>query len=98
MITRRTRRSRKPAVPGEIADQLGDARRQVGLTQQELAQRLGVSQAQVARLEQRGYTAHTLRSLRRYIAALGEGFTLAIAVRHGNTPADTTLNHAAAPR
>ena len=91
MLTRRTRRSRKPALPGDIADQLGDARRHVGLTQQELAQRLGVSQAQVARLEQRGYSAHTLRSLRRYIAALGEEFTLAIAVRRSEMPAAGTV-------
>jgi transcriptional regulator with XRE-family HTH domain len=97
MLTRRTRRSRKSAVPGDIADQLGDARRSIGLTQRELAQRLGVSQAQVARLEQRGYTAHTLRSLRRYVGALGEGFRLAIAVRHGDTPAEGA-GHVAAPR
>jgi hypothetical protein len=48
------------------------------------AERLGVSQAQVARLEKRGYDAYTLSSLRRYVQALGEGFSLEVSVR---TPA-----------
>ncbi len=61
--------------------QLVEARQKAGLTQVELARRLGVSQAQVARMEKRGYDAYTLTSLRRYIQALGEGFSLDIAVR-----------------
>ena len=44
------------------------------LTQQQMAERLGVSQAQVSRIEKRGYDAYTLNTLRRYISALGEGF------------------------
>ena len=56
----------------------------------------GVSQAQVARMEKRGYDAYTLNSLRRYVQALGEEFSLDIAVRW-NTPPKTTsrmaLNH-----
>jgi len=52
-----------------------------GLTQQELANRLGVSQAQVARIEKRGYDAYTLNTLRRYVDALGEGFQLEVKVR-----------------
>ena len=62
--------------------QLVEARLAAGLTQAELAERLGVSQAQVARLEKRGYDAHTLSSLRRYVAALGEGFSLEVNVQH----------------
>ena len=61
--------------------QLVEARQKAGLTQAELARRLGVSQAQVARMEKRGYDAYTLNSLRRYVQALGEGFSLDIAVR-----------------
>jgi hypothetical protein len=37
---------------------------------------LGVSQAQVARIEKRGHDAYTLNTLRRYVQALGEGFRL----------------------
>ena len=61
--------------------QLAEARQAAGLTQAELAGRLGVSQAQVARIEKRGYDAYTLTTLRRYLAALGDGFSLEVHVR-----------------
>lgn len=64
----------------ELWLQLVEARQKAGLTQQELAQRLGVSQAQVARMEKRGYDAYTLTSLRRYVKALGKGFSLKVIV------------------
>ena len=44
-----------------------------------MTERLGVSQAQVARIEQRGYDAYTLATLRRYVQAVGGGFALDIA-------------------
>lgn len=62
--------------------QLVEVRHVAGLTQQEMAWRLGVSQAQVARIEKRGYDAYTLSTLRRYVQALGEGFRLEVAIRH----------------
>jgi transcriptional regulator with XRE-family HTH domain len=61
--------------------QLVEARHAAGLTQAEVAKRLGVSQAQVARLEKRGYEDYSLNSLRRYVEALGEGFQLEVRVR-----------------
>lgn len=69
------------AAKKELWLQLVEARQAAGLTQAELAQRLGVSQAQVARLERRGYDAYTLSSLRRYVDALGAGFHLEVSVR-----------------
>lgn len=60
--------------------QLVEARQAAGLTQSELAERIGVSQAQVARMEKRGYDAYTLTTLRRYVAALGEGFSLSVTI------------------
>ena len=51
-----------------------------GLTQTDLAKRLGVSQSQVARIEKRGYDAYTLKTLRRYVGALGEGFTVEVRI------------------
>lgn len=69
------------AAKGNLWLQLVEARQAAGLSQRELAKRLGVSQAQVARLEKRGYDAYSLNSLRRYIQALGEGFSLEITVR-----------------
>lgn len=73
------------AAKSELWLQLVEARQAAGLTQAELAKRLGVSQAQVARIEKRGYDAYTLTSLRRYVQALGDGFALEVRVRQ---PAD----------
>jgi DNA-binding XRE family transcriptional regulator len=60
--------------------QLVEARQKAGVTQVEMARRLGVSQAQIARIEKRGYDAYTLNTLRRYVAALGSGFVLEVRV------------------
>ena len=59
-----------------------EARQEAGLTQKELAARLGLSQAQVARIEKARYDAYTLTTLRRYVEALGADFTLEVQVRH----------------
>ena len=64
--------------------QLVEARQKAGLTQVEVAERLGVSQAQVARIEKRGYETYSLTSLRRYVQALGEGFSLQVVVHHSS--------------
>lgn len=69
------------AAKSELWLQLVEARQAAGLTQAEMAQRLGVSQAQVARIEKRGYDAYTLNTLRRYVKALGEGFSLEVRIR-----------------
>lgn len=50
------------------ASALADLRRDAGLTQRELAARLGISQAQVARIE--AASSPSLRSLRRYLEGL----------------------------
>src|SRR5947209_18583533 len=65
----------------ELWLQLVEARQAAGLTQEQLGRRLGVSQAQVARIEKRGYDAYTLTTLRRYVQALGAGFHLEVKVR-----------------
>jgi ribosome-binding protein aMBF1 (putative translation factor) len=80
------------AAKGDLWLQLVEARQMAGLSQRELAKRLGVSQAQVARLEKRGYDAYTLSSLRRYVQALGEGFSLEVTIR---TPAAERRSEAA---
>ncbi len=84
------------AAKKELWLQLVEARQKAGLTQVELARRLGISQAQVARMEKRGYDAYTLNSLRRYVKALGEGFSLDIAVhwnRSQNNSSQMAMNH-----
>jgi predicted XRE-type DNA-binding protein len=69
------------AARGELWLQLVEARHVAGLTQAEVAKRLGVSQAQVSRIEKRGYDAYTLNTLRRYVDALGDQFALEVRVR-----------------
>src|SRR5437764_825426 len=73
------------AAKKELWLQLVEAREEAGLTQTDLAKRLGVSQAQVARIEKRGYDAYTLTTLRRYVQALGEGFSLEVKVKQPAT-------------
>jgi DNA-binding XRE family transcriptional regulator len=79
------------ATKKELWLQLVEARQKAGITQAELARRLGVSQAQVARMEKRGYDAYTLNSLRKYVQALGEEFSLDVSVRQ-TPPPKTTLH------
>jgi ribosome-binding protein aMBF1 (putative translation factor) len=74
------------AAKSDLWLQLVEARQAAGLSQRDLAKRLGVSQAQVARLEKRGYDAHSVNSLRRYVEALGEGFSLEVRVHHPESP------------
>jgi ribosome-binding protein aMBF1 (putative translation factor) len=73
------------AAKKELWLQLVEARQTAGLSQRELAKRLGVSQAQVARIEKRGYDAYTLNTLRRYVQALGDGFRLDVSIRTPRT-------------
>lgn len=68
------------AAKSELWLQLVQARMAAGLTQTELARRLGVTQSQVARIEKRGYDAYTLKTLRRYVDALGEGFSVEVKI------------------
>ena len=62
---------KEEAAKKELWLQLVEARQTAGLTQAELARRLGISQAQVAHIEKCGYDAYTLNTLRRYVQALG---------------------------
>lgn len=82
------------AAKKELWLQLVEARQAAGLTQAELAKRLGVSQAQVARLEKRGYEDYTLNSLRRYVEALGTDFRLEVKVRRSEEK-ERSFAHAA---
>jgi len=48
------------------------ARTRAGLTQKQLAERVGTTQSVIARLEDADYEGHTLRMLDRIAAALGQ--------------------------
>ncbi|MDP9237968.1 MAG: helix-turn-helix domain-containing protein [Chloroflexota bacterium] len=68
------------AAKGELWLQLVEARINAGLTQAQVAKRLGVSQAQVARVEKRGYESYTLNTLRKYVQAIGNGLVVEVKI------------------
>ena len=74
-----------------------EARQEAGLTQAEVARRLGVSQAQVARVEKRGYDSYTLNTLRRYISALGEGYSVEVVVHKPSEARRTATREPVSP-
>lgn len=54
----------------DVALQLAELRRQAGLSQKELAERLNTSQQQISRLESSTYEGHSLSMLRKVAEAL----------------------------
>lgn len=56
----------------EIAEEVYALRERHGLTQRELAARIGSSQSAVARMEDGEYRGHSMSVLRRMAAAVGE--------------------------
>jgi DNA-binding XRE family transcriptional regulator len=81
------------AAKSELWLQLVEARRKAGLTQKQMAERIGVSQAQVARVEKEGYEAYTMTTLRRYVAALGEGFSLEVKIHTPQSEEEAPEQH-----
>ncbi|SPD73995.1 putative Transcriptional regulator (Modular protein) [uncultured Desulfobacterium sp.] len=55
----------------DIALQIAALRKDAGLSQKELARRLGTSQQQISRLESPSYEGHSLSMLRRVAEVLG---------------------------
>jgi ribosome-binding protein aMBF1 (putative translation factor) len=53
-----------------IARQIHDLRKEAGLTQKELAERVGTSTSVISRLEAADYEGHSVAVLRRIVAAL----------------------------
>jgi ribosome-binding protein aMBF1 (putative translation factor) len=56
----------------EVAQMIYDARNAAGLTQSQLADRVGTSQSAIARLEDADYEGHSLSMLRRIGEALNQ--------------------------
>ena len=65
------------AAKKEIWLQLAEARLAAGLTQEQLAERLGTTQSQVSRMERQGEDI-SIGTLRRYVSALGKDLTLEV--------------------
>jgi transcriptional regulator with XRE-family HTH domain len=64
-------RFKKAGEAWDVATQLAALRKESGLSQKELAKRLGTSQQQISRLESPSYEGHSLSMLRRVAEALG---------------------------
>ncbi|QEG36077.1 helix-turn-helix transcriptional regulator [Bythopirellula goksoeyrii] len=59
------------AEPFRVAQLLFDARTAAGLTQGEIAEKVGTTQSVISQLESADYEGHSLSMLRRIAAALG---------------------------
>ena len=64
-------RFRKAGEAWDVAFQLAVLRKRAGLSQKELAQKVGTSQQQISRLESASYEGHSLSMLRRVAGILG---------------------------
>jgi len=64
-------RFKKAGEAWDVAIQLASLRRASGLSQKELAKRVGTSQQQISRLESPSYEGHSLSMLRRVADVLG---------------------------
>jgi ribosome-binding protein aMBF1 (putative translation factor) len=56
----------------DVGSEIFEARRQAGLTQKELADRVGMHQSAIARIEDADYDGHSLKTLQRIASALGK--------------------------
>ena len=77
----------------DVAIQIASLRKRCGLSQKELARRLGTSQQQVSRLESPSYEGHSLSMVRRVADVLGA--TVHVEIKRKNR---TTLPVVAEPR
>jgi len=75
----------KPGQARDVAIQLTSLRRKAGLSQKELASRVGTSQQQISRLESPSYQGHSLSMLRRVAEVLGAA--VHVEIRQKNDPA-----------
>jgi transcriptional regulator with XRE-family HTH domain len=79
----------------DVALQLAALRERAGLSQKELARKLGTSQQQISRLESPSYEGHSLNMLRRVAEGLGASVHVTIAPR---APGESTMiSHSKAP-
>ena len=71
---------RKAGKAWDLAIQLVSLRKKAGLSQKELAKRVGTSQQQISRLESPSYEGHSLSMLRRVAEVLGG--TVRVEIQH----------------
>jgi transcriptional regulator with XRE-family HTH domain len=69
----------------QIANQIAKLREHAGISQAELARRIGTKQAGVARMERRSYRGYTIGTLARIAAATGARLEVRLAPRGSRT-------------
>lgn len=85
-------------VNAKVAQMIYDARQSAGLSQAELAERVGTKQGVISRLEDADYEGHSLGMLLRVAAALGKQVSIEfmnipkVEIRAGN-PRKTSRTH-----
>jgi len=62
----------------EVAREVYDARKRAGLSQKQLAERVGTTQSVISRLEDADYGGHSVKMLSRIARALGQRLKIAI--------------------
>jgi transcriptional regulator with XRE-family HTH domain len=77
----------KAGEPWDVAVQLASLRKKSGLSQREVAKRVGTSQQQISRLESPMYKSHSLSMLRRVADVLGANVHVRIQSKKQQTPA-----------
>ena len=77
---------RKAGEALDVAFQLASLRKASGLSQKELAKRVGTSQQQISRLESPSYEGHSLSMLRRVADVLGASVHVEIQGKKQQTP------------
>jgi len=81
----------------EAARFLRKLRERVGLTQRQVAGKLGISQARISAIESgEGRDGPSYALIRRYVAACGHDFSLAQGLQPANAPAEQPLLRALA--
>jgi transcriptional regulator with XRE-family HTH domain len=77
---------RKASEAWDVAIQLASLRKKSGLSQKELAKRVGTSQQQISRLESPSYKGHSLSMLRRVADVLGANVHVEIQAKRQQSP------------
>ena len=68
----------------ELAACLRELRERAGISQSELARRVGTTPSVICRLEDPDYEGHSLKTLRRIVTALGMGLELKLVEKSNN--------------
>jgi transcriptional regulator with XRE-family HTH domain len=87
-------RFKKAGEAWDLAIQLAALRKASGLSQKELAKRVGTSQQQISRLESPSYEGHSLSMIRRVAEALGA--TVRVEIQSQKSPIPSAIGESEA--